>query len=100
MTDFLFWLHANYIKPQVDAAIRGPYACPLDTLHNELCEAQRRDLDKALEFLEQDGIILLYSHDRGYVKKNLRQYTCWKLEQEWCVSEREGAWLFCIRRAD
>ena len=59
-----------------------------------------RFLDKALEFLEQDGIILLYSHDRGYVKKNLRQYTCWKLEQEWCVSEREGAWLFCIRRAD
>ena len=58
MTDFLFWLHANYIKPQVDAAIRGPYACPLDTLHNELCEAQRRALDKALEFTALQAFLL------------------------------------------
>ena len=58
MTDFLFWLHANYIKPQVDAALRGPYAYPMDALHNELCEAQRRDLDKALEFTAIQAFLL------------------------------------------
>ena len=58
MTDFLFWLHANYIKPQVDASLRGPYAYPLDALRNELCEAQRRDLDKALEFTAIQAFLL------------------------------------------
>lgn len=58
MSDFMLWLHANYIKPQVDAALRGPYACPLDALHNELCEAQRRDLDKALEFTAIQAFLL------------------------------------------
>lgn len=58
-----------------------------------------RFLDKALELLEEDGTIFLYSHDRGYVKKNLRSRPGWELIREWCVSEKEGAWLFCIRRA-
>ncbi len=58
MSDFLFWLHANYIKPQVDASLRGPYAYPLDALRNELCEAQRRDLDKALEFTAIQAFLL------------------------------------------
>ena len=58
MSDFMFWLYANYIKPQVDAALRGPYAFPLDTLQNELCESQRRDLDKALEFTAIQAFLL------------------------------------------
>ncbi|WP_325199826.1 hypothetical protein [Oscillibacter sp.] len=58
MSDFMLWLYANYIKPQVDAALRDPCACPLDTLQNELCEAQRRDLDKALEFTAIQAFLL------------------------------------------
>lgn len=54
-------------------------------------------LDHAQSLLRPGGILLLYSHDRGYVKKHLRQRPKWLLEQEWCVSEREGAYLFCIR---
>ncbi len=58
MTDFLFWLHASYIKPQVDAALRGPYACPEDALRNELSADQRRNLDKALEFTAIQAFLL------------------------------------------
>ena len=50
MTDFMFWLYTNYIKPQVDDMLRGPYSYPLDALRNSLIEDQQRDLDKALEF--------------------------------------------------
>ncbi len=55
-------------------------------------------LDHAGSLLGQSGVILLYSHDRGYVKKHLRQRPQWQLLQEWCVSEKEEAFLFCIRR--
>lgn len=57
-----------------------------------------RFFDKARELLEPDGMILLYSHDRGYVKKHVGQ-PCWKMVQEWRVSEKEGAYLFCIAPA-
>ncbi len=57
MSDFMLWLYANYIKPQVDAALRDPCACPLDTLQNELCEAQRRTWT-ALEFTAIQAFLL------------------------------------------
>ena len=58
MTDFLFWLHANYIKPQLDATPLGAYAYSMDALRNVLCEDGRRDLDKALEFTAIQAFLL------------------------------------------
>lgn len=58
MTDFMLWLHANYIKPQLDAAPLGAYAYPMDALRNVLCEDGRRDLDKALEFTAIQAFLL------------------------------------------
>lgn len=53
---------------------------------------------KAEQLLKEDGTILLYSRDRGYVKKQLRMNPSWKLCKEWCVSEKEGAYLFFIKK--
>ena len=57
-------------------------------------------LTKAEKLLTPDGTILLYSHDRGYAKKHLRMHPAWKLEKEWCISEKEGAYLFYIVRVN
>nr|WP_325212575.1 hypothetical protein [uncultured Oscillibacter sp.] len=50
MTDFLLWLRANYIKPQIDDAPKQDYAFHFDAVHNDLPPSQRESLDKALEF--------------------------------------------------
>ena len=58
MPDFLLWLHANYIKPQLDAAPLGAYAYPMDALRNVLCDDGRQDLDKTLEFTAIQAFLL------------------------------------------
>lgn len=55
-------------------------------------------LDKARELLKPEGILLVYSRDRGYLKKQLRKRPEWKLMEEWCISQKEEAYLFCIGR--
>lgn len=50
MTDFMLWLYAHYIKPQIDAVPKGNYAYPMDLLENNLRPSDREDLDKTLEF--------------------------------------------------
>lgn len=58
MPDFLLWLHANYIKPQLDAAPLGAYAYPMDALRNVLCDDGRQDPDKTLEFTAIQAFLL------------------------------------------
>lgn len=58
----------------------------------------RKFLERAEVLLKPDGMILLYTHDRGYAKKHLRISDAWKLEKEWCISEKEGAYLLYIIR--
>ena len=36
MSDFMIWLYAHYIKPQLDAAPQGDYSFHFDLMHNEL----------------------------------------------------------------
>ncbi len=36
MSDFMIWLYAQYIKPQLDAAPQGDYSFHFDLIHNEL----------------------------------------------------------------
>ena len=35
MSDFMKWLYASYIKPQIDASPRGEYAEALSVVENE-----------------------------------------------------------------
>lgn len=51
---------------------------------------------KASLHLKENGIIILYSHNRDYVKKLLDR-RCYKLEQEYEISKKEGAYLFIIK---
>lgn len=50
MSDFMKWLYANYIKPQIDAAPREEYSEALSVVENEIVPHARADYDKAAEF--------------------------------------------------
>lgn len=50
MSDFMLWLHANYIRPQLDAAEPGDYRFHFDSVRNELPVSMRPSLEKCLEF--------------------------------------------------
>ena len=58
MNDFMPWLYANYIKPQVDAAPQEDYAFHLDLVHNNLAPSLRKDLEKVLEFQSIQAFLL------------------------------------------
>ena len=66
MMDFMPWLYANYIKPQIGAAPQGPYACPMDALRNVLCEDQQGDLEKLLEFTAIQAFVLGMRTGEGF----------------------------------
>ena len=49
MSDFMLWLHANYIRPQIDAQEKGDYAFHFDLVRNSLPPSDRPSMDKCLE---------------------------------------------------
>lgn len=53
--------------------------------------------EKAAELLRPEGFVLLYSHDRAFVKKQLREHKAMKLLKEWPMGGREESWLYAIR---
>ena len=50
MSDFMKWLYAHYIKPQIDAAPRGEYESDFSLLENGLERPYRESHEKAVEF--------------------------------------------------
>ena len=58
MSDFMTWLYANYIKPQIDAAPQEHYAFHLDVVRSNLCTPIHKDLDKTLEFTAIQAFLL------------------------------------------
>ncbi len=50
MSDFMKWLYAHYIKPQIDAAPQGEYAEALSVVENEIIPHMKADYEKAAEF--------------------------------------------------
>lgn len=51
---------------------------------------------KAKEHLEEDGILLLYSHNRDMVKK-LALPNGFAIQQEWEISKKEGAYIYVLK---
>lgn len=51
---------------------------------------------KASEHLKKAGVIIMYSHNKDFVKKLMNQNS-YRLEQEYEISKKEGAYLFIIR---
>jgi len=61
----------------------------LDFLYGKL-------FDKAEQMVKPGGMLLLYSHDKAFVKKQLREYKSMQLLKEWLIGEKEGSWFFVI----
>lgn len=58
MSDFMPWLYAHYIKPQIDAAPMEHYAFHLDLVRNNLNPSAKQDLEKAMEFQAIQAFLL------------------------------------------
>lgn len=56
-----------------------------------------RFFDKAKQILAKDGIIVMYSNEIGFVKKQIRLRPEYKLLQETCILDKKGFYLFVIR---
>ena len=50
MTDFMKWLYPRYIRPYLDEVPREGYELWFSLLDGELRAAERKDLDRVLEF--------------------------------------------------
>ena len=46
MSDIMLWLHANYIRPQINAEERGDYEFHFDLVRNTLLPADRPSMEK------------------------------------------------------
>ena len=58
MTDFMRWLYANYIKPQLDEADSTPYEMSLSLLDSCLDEDLKTQYGRALEFYAGHAFLL------------------------------------------
>ena len=59
MSDFMLWLHANYIKPQLGTFTKeSDYALRIELLQGQLDGGGMEDLDKALEFTAIQAFLL------------------------------------------
>ena len=58
MSDFLRWLYANYIRPQLDKAPPEEYEMSLSQLENGLPPYLRGDYEQAREFTALQAFLL------------------------------------------
>lgn len=54
--------------------------------------------EKAEEVLKPEGVMILYSNEKGHIKKELRFREGWKLLSEFCLNEKEDFSVFVIGR--
>ena len=65
MSDFMLWLHANYIRPQLDAVPPEGYSAHFDLVKNELPPFAWEELDKCLEFTAIHAFALGFRTGKG-----------------------------------
>jgi len=53
--------------------------------------------DRVGELLRPGGFVLLYSHDRAFVNRQMMNHGSLKLLEEWPMGGKEESWLFAIR---
>ena len=56
--------------------------------------------DRVEELLRPGGFVLLYSHDRAFVNRQIGEHKSFKLLEVWPMGGKEESWLFAIRFAD
>lgn len=52
--------------------------------------------EKSKTILAKDGIMILYSNEAGFIKKQLRLQSCYRLIQEYCIRKKENYYLYII----
>lgn len=52
--------------------------------------------EKSKSILARDGIIIMYSNEAGFVKKQLRLRTDYRLIQEYCIRKKDAYYLYII----
>ena len=55
-----------------------------------------RFFDKATEILKKNAVIVMYTQETGFVKKQLRLHREYMLQQEYCMQEKTGFSLLII----
>lgn len=53
--------------------------------------------EKSAEILKTGGIVVMYSNEEGFVKKQLRLREDYRLLQEYCIREKDHFYLFVIQ---
>lgn len=64
----------------------------------EMDEFYAEFFEKSKHILTEDGKMILYCNESGFVKKQLRLNPCYKLLQEHCIRKKDGFYLFIIGR--
>lgn len=62
----------------------------LDVLYQKL-------FDRAQEWLHPSGLLMIYSNEIGFVKKQIRLHERFTLEREFCISEKQKQYFYIIR---
>lgn len=63
---------------------------------DDIYQLYQRFFVKAPEHLKNGGVMIIYSHNKEYVKKLINR-KLYRLEMEYEISKKEGAYLFVIR---
>lgn len=65
MSNFMLWLHANYIRPQIDAVEKDEYETHFHIVERDLSPASRANLERALEFTAIQAFLLGFRTSEG-----------------------------------
>lgn len=87
-----FDFHHKYLFDEIvtNMPVRGKMT------REELDLLYERFFDKALEILRKNAVIVMYTEEVGFVKKQLRLRREYTLLQEYCMQEKKGFYLLVI----
>ena len=87
-----FDFHHDYLFDEIvtNMPVRGKMT------REELDRLYARFFDKALEILRKNAVIVMYTQEIGFVKKQLRLHREYMLQQEYCMQDKKGFYLLII----
>lgn len=75
MSDFMLWLHANCIQPQIDAVEKDEYELHFHIVEKELSPASRINLKNVLEFTAIQAFLLGFRTSEGLTPLPPREHS-------------------------
>lgn len=63
----------------------------------EMDEFYAAFFEKSKEILAPGAVIVMYTNEEGFVKKQLRLHSEYRMQQEYCVREKDHFYLFVIK---